>query len=61
MEYNFANACRLIAQHFANLADAYEKDKRDLTARCDYLTNEVGKNNEVKRKILAVLQEDLDD
>ena len=61
MEYNFANTCRLIAQYFANLAEAYEKDKQDLTARCDYLTEEVSKNNATKRKILAALQEDLND
>ena len=61
MESNFANTCRRIAQQFADLANAYEKDKHALMARCDYLTNEVSKNNEVKRKLLAVLQEDLDD
>jgi hypothetical protein len=59
MEYNFANACRLISQHFADLAVAYEEDKQIMKARLDLHDREIEHNNETKRKILTALQEDL--
>lgn len=59
MEYNFADVCHHIAAYFNELAKAYEHDKQDITARCDYLTEEVEKNKATKRRILAALQEDL--
>ena len=61
MEYNFADACRQLADLFMELAKTYENDKQYITARCDYLTEEVEKNNTTKRKILAALKEDLID
>lgn len=59
MEYNFANTCRLLAQHFADLADTYEKDKQNMKARLDLHEIEIFKNNETKKRILEILQEDL--
>lgn len=59
MEYNFANTCREISQYFADLANAYEKDKQIIEARFDFHENEIRNNNETKRKILAALREDL--
>ena len=59
MEYNFADACRRISRHFADLADAYEEDKQITKARLDLHEKEIEHNNETKRKMLAVLQEDL--
>ena len=59
MEYNFAETCRLISRHFANLADAYEEDMQITEARLDFHEREIEHNNETKRKILAALQEDL--
>lgn len=59
MEYNFADTCRHIAQHFTDLANAYEEDKQIINARLDFHEQEIANNNETKRKILAVLQEDL--
>ena len=59
MEYNFANTCRLISKHFADLADAYEEEKQITKARLDRHEIEIEHNNETKRKILTALQEDL--
>jgi hypothetical protein len=59
MEYNFADTCRLISQHFADLAEAYEKDKSIIKVRLDGHEREIEHNNETKRKILTALQEDL--
>ena len=59
MEYNFANTCRRIAQHFADLADAYEKDMEIVKVRLDAHDREIANNNETKRKILQILQEDV--
>ena len=59
MEYNFADTCRRISRHFADLADAYEEDKQITKARLDLHEKEIEHNNETKRKILAALQEDL--
>ncbi len=61
MEYNFADTCRLISQHFADLAEAYEKDKSITKVRLDFHEREIEHNNETKRKILTALQEDLND
>lgn len=61
MEYNFADTCRQLADLFMELAKTYENDKQYIRARCDYLTEEVEKNNVTKRKILAALKEDLND
>ena len=60
MEYNFADTCRRISQHFADLADAYEENIQVIKAKLDSHETEIINNNETKRKILAVLQEDLD-
>lgn len=59
MEYNFADTCRQIAALFTELADAYKEDKLSLIARYDHLDNEINKTNEIKRKMLKALQEDL--
>lgn len=59
MEYNFANTCRRIAQHFADLADAYEKDMERVKVRLDVHDREIAINNETKRKMLQILQEDV--
>ena len=59
MEYNFAESCRRISRDFAYLADAYEEDKQIIKARLDYQEKKIENNNETKRKILAILQEDL--
>lgn len=59
MEYNFADTCRSISRHFADLADAYEEDKQMTKARLDLHQQEIEHNNKIKRKILAALQEDL--
>lgn len=59
MEFNFVDTCRLISQHFADLADAYEEDMQITEARLDFHEREIEHNNETKRKILVALQEDL--
>ena len=59
MEYNFADTCRRISRHFADLADAYEENIQVIRARLDSHETEIINNNETKRKILAALQEDL--
>ena len=59
MEYNFADTCRLISQHFADLAEAYEKDKSITKVRLDLHDKEIVKNNETKKRMLEALQEDL--
>ena len=59
MEYNFAETCRRISRHFADLADAYEEDKQITKARLDLHERELYKNNETKKRILEALQEDL--
>ena len=61
MEFNFADACRRIAQHFVDLADAYEKDKQITKVRLDGHDREIVKNNETKKRMLEALQEDLNE
>ena len=61
MEYNFANTCRRIAQHFADLADAYENDMERVKVRLDIHDREIANNNETKRKMLQILQEDVNE
>lgn len=61
MEYNFAATCRQISRHFADLADAYEEDKQITKARLDFHDRELANNKKTKEKILAALQEDLND
>ena len=59
MEHNFVDTCRQIARYFDNLADAYDEDKQIIKVRLDEHEKEIEHNNETKRKMLAVLQEDL--
>lgn len=59
MEYSFGKTCKELANLFTKLADAYEEDKQIAKARLDLHERELEHNNETKRKILAVLQEDL--
>ena len=59
MEYNFADTCRQTSRHFADLADAYEKDKDIIKVRLDLHDREIVNNIETKKKMLAILQEDL--
>ena len=59
MEYDFADTCRQISRHFADLADAYEKDKNIIKVRLDLHDREIVNNIETKKKMLAILQEDL--
>ena len=61
MEFKFSEICRNIAQRFADFADAYEKDKLITSDRLDNHEKEITDNIKTKRKILAVLQEDLND
>ena len=56
---DFQMICRQIANLFKELAETYEKDQHNLIARYDYLNHKVDKTNETKRKILEILQEDL--
>ena len=44
MEYNFADTCRQISRHFADLADAYEKDKNIIKVRLDLHDREIVNN-----------------
>ena len=59
MEYNFADTCRLLADLFMELAKTYEKDLQQIEARLNNHINEIAKTKETKRKILEILQEDL--
>ena len=61
MEYNFAMTCRQISQYFADLAEEYEKDMKQIKVRLDLHDREIVKNNETKKRILEALQEDLND
>lgn len=61
MEFNFSDICCRIAQHFVDLADAYEKDKQMIKVRLDGHDKEIVKNNETKKRIIEALQEDLND
>ena len=59
MEYKFAEACRHISRYFADLADAYERDQQTTKQRLDLCDREIVNNIETKKKMLAILQEDL--
>ena len=59
MEYNFADTCRQISSYFADLANAYERDKQITKQRLDLHDREIVNNIETKKKVLAILQEDL--
>lgn len=59
MESDFGNVCRQIATYFADLADSYEKDKQNVKTRLDIHDKEIVNNNETKKRIFQVLQEDL--
>ena len=59
MEYNFADACRQIAECFDNLAKAYERDQQEVDKRLNNHVSEIAKNKETKQRILKALQEDL--
>lgn len=60
MEYNFENLCYELSQIFANLGEEYAKDKAFHENKIDMLEREVHRNNETKRKLLEILQEDID-
>ena len=51
--------CRQIANLFKELAETYEKDQQQVAIRLDEHSIEIVKTNETKRKILEILQEDL--
>ena len=59
MEYSFENLCYELSQIFANLGEAYAKDKSFYENKMNMLEREVHRNNETKRKLLEILQEDI--
>ena len=59
MEYNFADACRHIATGLIELAEVYERDQQQIEERLNNHVMEIAKTKETKRRILEVLQEDL--
>ena len=56
---DFQMICRQIANLFKELAETYEKDQQQVAIRLDEHSIEIVKTNETKRKILEILQEDL--
>ena len=60
MEYSFENLCYELAQMFTSLGAEYAKDKSFYESKMNMLEREVNKNNATKRKLLQVLQEDID-
>ena len=61
MEYDFENLCCELAQMFVRLGEEYSKNRAFQENKIDRLEKEVHKNNEIKRRILEALREDLDD
>lgn len=59
MESEFSYNCRKLAGLFIELADAHDKGMAALNNRVSHLESEANKNYETKKKIFAVLQEDL--
>lgn len=59
MEYNFEKLCYELSQMFANLGVEYAKDKAFHETKINMLEREVHRNNETKRKLLEILQEDI--
>lgn len=56
---DFQMICHQIANLFKELAETYEKDLQQIEKRLDNHANEIVKTKETKRKILEILQEDL--
>ena len=59
MEYSFENLCYELAQMFVHLGEEYAKDKSFHEGKMNMLEREMNKNNETKRKLLQILQEDV--